>query len=161
MLFESIRNCHIWIPLEILSFVDLKISKIEPEMAELALFVFYPRSRTWPWNSYRKVIDLEREPLPWDANPFHNWFLWRGGKTSFPQSTERKWPLGTNYQPDRNMELQSKSVLVMLLESMRKCCIRIPLEILLILDQKILKIELEMAKLALYLRRHITFLPTR
>ena len=40
ILFESMCKCHIRIPLEILSFVDLKILKIEPEMAEQALFVF-------------------------------------------------------------------------------------------------------------------------
>ena len=37
MLFESKRTCRIWIPLEILSFVDLKILKIGLEMAELAI----------------------------------------------------------------------------------------------------------------------------
>ena len=40
ILFESMCKCHIRIPLEILSFVDLKILKIEQEMAEQALFVF-------------------------------------------------------------------------------------------------------------------------
>ena len=39
MLFESIRKCRIRIPLEILLILDQKILKIEPEMAELALFV--------------------------------------------------------------------------------------------------------------------------
>ena len=34
MLFWAMRKCRIWIRHEILSFVDLKISKIEPEMAE-------------------------------------------------------------------------------------------------------------------------------
>ena len=38
----------------------------------------------------------------------------------------------------------------MLLQSMRKFCIRIPFEILLMLDQKISKIEPEMAELALF-----------
>ena len=38
----------------------------------------------------------------------------------------------------------------MLFKTMRKCRIRIPLEILLILDQKISKIGLEMAELALF-----------
>ena len=38
----------------------------------------------------------------------------------------------------------------MLFESMRKCRIRIPLEILLILDKKISKIGPEMAELALF-----------
>ena len=40
-----------------------------------------------------------------------------------------------------------------LFESMCKCRIRIPLKILLLLDQKILKIEPEMAELALSLSR--------
>ena len=52
--------------------------------------------------------------------------------------------LSTNY---RNM-VHSKSE--MLFESMRKCRIQIPLEILLLLDQKILKIEPEMAEQALF-----------
>ena len=39
MLFGTMRKCRIWIPLEILLLLDQKISKIEPEMAELALFV--------------------------------------------------------------------------------------------------------------------------
>ena len=64
--------------------------------------------------------------------------------SSFPHSTEQKWPLGTNY----NMELQSKTE--MLFESMYKCRIRIPLEILRSVDLKILKIGLEMAELALF-----------
>ena len=37
MLFESMRECRIWIPLEILLILDQKILKIEPEMAELCL----------------------------------------------------------------------------------------------------------------------------
>ena len=44
MLFESIRKCHIRIPFEILLILDQKISKIEPEMAELAIFLFVQKS---------------------------------------------------------------------------------------------------------------------
>ena len=44
MLFESMCKGHARIPLEILSAVDLKMSKIEPEMAVLALFAFNRRS---------------------------------------------------------------------------------------------------------------------
>ena len=36
MLFGAMRKCRIWIPLEIFLLLDLKILKIEPEMAELA-----------------------------------------------------------------------------------------------------------------------------
>ena len=44
MLFESMRKCRIRIALEILVILDQKISKIEPEMAELAIFAFNRRS---------------------------------------------------------------------------------------------------------------------
>ena len=44
MLFESMRNCRIRIPLEILLILEQKISKFEPEMAEIALFAFNGRS---------------------------------------------------------------------------------------------------------------------
>ena len=44
MLLESMRKCRIRIPLEILLILDQKISKIEPEMAELALSTFKRRS---------------------------------------------------------------------------------------------------------------------
>ena len=37
MLFESKRKCRIWVALEFLSLVDLKILKIGLEMAELAI----------------------------------------------------------------------------------------------------------------------------
>ena len=36
MLLESMFKCRIWIPLEILSFLDPKISKIGQEMEKLA-----------------------------------------------------------------------------------------------------------------------------
>ena len=41
MLLGAMHKCRIWIPLEILLLLDLKISKIEPEMAELALSIGY------------------------------------------------------------------------------------------------------------------------
>ena len=41
MLFQSMRKFRIRIPFEILLFLDQKISKIEPEMAELALFCLF------------------------------------------------------------------------------------------------------------------------
>ena len=41
MLFESMWKCHICVPLEIVSFVDLKILKIGLEMAELAISKVY------------------------------------------------------------------------------------------------------------------------
>ena len=64
-------------------------------------------------------------------------------------STERKWPLGTNYQPRIDIwATVDQPMSKMLFESMRKCRIRIPLEILSFVDPKILKIGLEMAKLA-------------
>ena len=44
MLFESMRKCRIQIPREILLISDQKISKFEPEMAELAIFAFNRRS---------------------------------------------------------------------------------------------------------------------
>ena len=118
MLFESIRNWRIWIALEFLSFIELKISKIKPEMAELTLFFFYPRSWTWQSNSYRKVIDLEKEPLPWDDNPFNNWFFGGGGMgkanffycTTYSSLCQRKmapwYQLSTK---EKKMELQSIS----------------------------------------------------
>ena len=93
-----------------------------------------------------------------EANPLYNQLFWVGNahfftlpnESSFPHSTSTKWilPLGTNCQPRIEIWLHSKSEL--LFESMRKCCIRIPLEILLILDPKISKIEPEMAQLALF-----------
>ena len=44
MLFKTMRECCIRIPLEILLILDQKISKIEPEMAELAIFLFVQKS---------------------------------------------------------------------------------------------------------------------
>ena len=44
MLFESMCKCPIRIPLKILLVLDQLILKIEPEMAELALFAFNRRS---------------------------------------------------------------------------------------------------------------------
>ena len=65
-------------------------------------------------------------------------------------SAKRRWPLGTNYQPRRkNGASVDQSESKMLFESMRKCHIWIPLEILSFVDLKILKIGQEMAKLVI------------
>ena len=45
------RKCRIWIPLEILSFVDLKIVKIGLEMAELVI----PKSVPFGHNMRPKI----------------------------------------------------------------------------------------------------------
>ena len=74
-------------------------------------------------------------------------FFWDGRQAHFLTLQNENGPLGPIIK-DGNMELQSQSE--MLIESMRKCRIWIPLEILLILDQKILKIEPETAELALF-----------
>ena len=103
MLFESMRKCRIRIPFEILMILDQKISKIEPEMAELAIFLFVQKS---------------------DSSNLSLRAGW-GRKAQFLISslcTERKRAPGTNFQP----WLHSKSE--MLFESMRKC--RIPDQIL-------------------------------
>ena len=53
MSFESMRKRRIWIPLEILSFVDPKILKIGLEMAELAI----PKSVPFGYNMRSKSRD--------------------------------------------------------------------------------------------------------
>ena len=96
--------------------------------------------------SYRKKIVLRFSGTS-SARTFNN-FLRGGGKSSFSHSTEQKRSLGTNYQPKIEIWLHPQSE--MLFESIRKCRIRIPFEILLIVDQKISKIEPEMAELVLF-----------
>ena len=57
MLLESICKCRFRIPLEILSFVDLKILKIGLEMAELAI----PKSV--PFGHARKAVTNAPKPI--------------------------------------------------------------------------------------------------
>ena len=83
-----------------------------------------------------RFLTEKAAPLRQDATPFNNCFL-GCGKSSFPHSSERKWPLGTNYQLKREIWLHPKRAL--LFESMHKCHFQISFEFFLILDQRFRK----------------------
>ena len=65
MLFESMHKCSIWFPLEILSFIDLKILKIGLEMTELAIAKRVPFGHNMRSKSHeRTTTDFQM----WDGN---------------------------------------------------------------------------------------------
>ena len=92
MLFESMRKCHIPIPLEILLILDQKISKFEPEMAELALFGGTIEKE----DGHRSLIHSFTSLLIFCscANPFNNWLILRVRQAHFLTLPNKNGPLG-------------------------------------------------------------------